>query len=189
MADPYQPSPSSQSVSRARPEGKRTIEQGVEYLKLVRDTFGSRNDSRYRGFLRVMKDYKGGIFDTLEVISLVKEMFEGHHELLTGFNILLPRGYSINSVAPTKDPPTALEARVEAVNLVNKIRTRLQDDKLYRSLVDVMCKYGRNPRVNILFKELPILFQDHPDLLAELYIRYPETKGQVPERCTEGSET
>lgn len=119
-------------------------------------------------------------FDTLEVISLVKEMFEGHHELLTGFNILLPRGYSINSVAPTKDPPTALEARVEAVNLVNKIRvrsknrktapfslsilliwvnvlwlqTRLQDDKLYRSLVDVMCKYGRNPRVNILLKEV-----------------------------------
>lgn len=80
MADPYQPSPSSH-VSRARPEGKRTIEQGVEYLKLVRDTFGSRNDSRYRGFLRVMKDYKEGIFDTLEVISLVKEMFEGHHEL------------------------------------------------------------------------------------------------------------
>lgn len=99
---------------------------------------------------------------------------------LTGFNILLPRGYSINSVAPTKDPPTALEARVEAVNLVNKIRvrsknrktepfslsilliwvnvlwlqTRLQDDKLYRSLVDVMCKYGRNPRVNILLKEV-----------------------------------
>lgn len=34
----------------------------MEYLKFVRDTFGSRNDSRYRGFLRVMKDYKEGMY-------------------------------------------------------------------------------------------------------------------------------
>lgn len=34
----------------------------MEYLKFVRDTFGSRNDSRYRGFLRVMKDYKEGTY-------------------------------------------------------------------------------------------------------------------------------
>ena len=34
----------------------------MEYLQLVRDTFGSRDDIRYRGFLEVMKDYKKGTY-------------------------------------------------------------------------------------------------------------------------------
>lgn len=36
------------------------IEQRAEYLKLLRDTFDTPDDGRYRGFLLVMKMYKQG---------------------------------------------------------------------------------------------------------------------------------
>ena len=61
-------------------------------------------------------------YDTLEIISFAWAFFEGHHELLTGFNILLPRGYSIDSVVPEMDLPEKLRDIVDSVTAMHRVK-------------------------------------------------------------------
>lgn len=61
--------------------------------------------------------------ETLKLISAVKLMFEWHPELLSGFNIFLPRGYSIDSAAPKKDP-ILLENLAPVSDLLDKVKVQ-----------------------------------------------------------------
>jgi hypothetical protein len=53
------------------------------------------NTKVYNDFLDIMKEFKSSNIDTPGVISRVSELFEGHTDLIVGFNTFLPPGYKI----------------------------------------------------------------------------------------------
>ena len=60
--------------------------------------------------------------DTVGVISRVKELFKGHHNLILGFNTFLPKYYEIT--LPLEEelaPKKRLVEFDQAINYVNKI--------------------------------------------------------------------
>ena len=63
--------------------------------------------------------------DTVGVIARVKELFQGHHNLILGFNTFLPKGYEI-VLHPEDDPrakkPVEFE---EAISFVSKIKVKI----------------------------------------------------------------
>jgi hypothetical protein len=52
----------------------------------------ARDTQVYNDFLDIMKEFKSSNIDTPGVISRVSELFEGHTDLIVGFNTFLPPG-------------------------------------------------------------------------------------------------
>ncbi|XP_057319073.1 paired amphipathic helix protein Sin3a-like [Microplitis mediator] len=70
------------------------VEDAVLYLNKVRCTF-SNQPQVYADFLNIMKDLKSRRIAISTVVSRVSNLFEGHPELIVGFNTYLPPGYKI----------------------------------------------------------------------------------------------
>jgi len=70
------------------------VEDALEYLEKVKKQFGSQPDI-YNRFLEIMKNFKSQIIDTPGVIDAVSELFDGHPNLILGFNTFLPPGFKI----------------------------------------------------------------------------------------------
>uniref|UniRef100_A0A0R0L652 Histone deacetylase interacting domain-containing protein n=1 Tax=Glycine max TaxID=3847 RepID=A0A0R0L652_SOYBN len=148
---------------------KLTTNDALAYLKAVKDIFQDKRD-KYDDFLEVMKDFKAQRIDTVGVIARVKELFKGHRDLILGFNTFLPKGYEIT--LPSEDDQPAPKKPVEfeeAINFVNKIKTRFQgDDHVYKSFLDILNMYRKEDKsITEVYQEVAAIFQDHPDLLDE----------------------
>lgn len=64
--------------------------------------------------------------DTAGVIARVKELFEGHRDLILGFNTFLPKGYEITLPLGDEQPPAKKPVEFEeAISFVNKIKVRV----------------------------------------------------------------
>jgi len=70
------------------------VEDALSYLDKVKFQFQSQPEI-YNKFLDIMKEFKSQTIDTMGVISRVSELFDGHSELIVGFNTFLPPGYKI----------------------------------------------------------------------------------------------
>ena len=70
------------------------VDDALDYLDKVKDVF-YRDSSVYNSFLDCMKLFKKQELDTPGVIARVIELFEGHRDLISGFNVFLPPGYCI----------------------------------------------------------------------------------------------
>ncbi|XP_015965288.1 paired amphipathic helix protein Sin3-like 4 isoform X1 [Arachis duranensis] len=156
---------------------KLTTNDALAYLKAVKDIFQDKRD-KYDDFLEVMKDFKAQRVDTAGVIARVKQLFKGHRDLLLGFNTFLPRGYEIT--LPLEDEQPAPKKPVEfeeAINFVNKIKTRFQgDDRVYKSFLDILNMYRKESKsITDVYQEVAALFQEHPDLLDEFTHFLPDT--------------
>ncbi|XLS93399.1 hypothetical protein HN51_069407 [Arachis hypogaea] len=156
---------------------KLTTNDALAYLKAVKDIFQDKRD-KYDDFLEVMKDFKAQRVDTAGVIARVKQLFKGHRDLLLGFNTFLPRGYEIT--LPLEDEQPAPKKPVEfeeAINFVNKIKTRFQgDDRVYKSFLDILNMYRKESKsITEVYQEVAALFQEHPDLLDEFTHFLPDT--------------
>ncbi|KAJ8428296.1 hypothetical protein Cgig2_027428 [Carnegiea gigantea] len=142
---------------------KLTTDDALQYLKEVKEMFQDQRE-KYDQFLEVMKDFKAQRIDTEGVIERVKELFKGHNNLIYGFNTFLPKGYEI-TVDDEEPPPKKAVEFEEAINFVNKIKKRFQnDDQVYKSFLDILNMY-RKEHKNI--NEVSQLFEDHQDLLEE----------------------
>ncbi|KAF6159836.1 hypothetical protein GIB67_032920 [Kingdonia uniflora] len=155
---------------------KLTTNDALAYLKAVKDIFQD-NKERYDEFLEVMKDFKAQRIDTTGVIARVKDLFKGHRDLILGFNTFLPKGYEItldDELQPKK--PVEFE---EAINFVNKIKTRFQnDDHVYKSFLDILNQYRKEHKsIAEVYQEVATLFQLHPDLLEEFTHFLPDSTG------------
>ncbi|KAK6281649.1 hypothetical protein POUND7_015474 [Theobroma cacao] len=155
---------------------KLTTNDALAYLKAVKDIFQDKRE-KYDDFLEVMKDFKAQRIDTAGVIARVKELFKGYRDLILGFNTFLPKGYEITlpqEDEPTQKKPVEFE---EAINFVNKIKTRFQgDDHVYKSFLDILNMYRKeNKSITEVYQEVATLFQDHPDLLLEFTHFLPDT--------------
>lgn len=148
---------------------KLTTNDALAYLKAVKDIFQDKRE-KYDEFLEVMKDFKAQRTDTAGVIARVKQLFKGHRDLILGFNTFLPKGYEITLPLEDEQPPVKKPVEFEeAINFVNKIKTRFQgDDHVYKSFLDILNMYRKeNKSITEVYQEVAALFQDHPDLLLE----------------------
>lgn len=161
---------------------KLTTNDALAYLKAVKDIF-EHNREKYDDFLEVMKDFKAQRIDTVGVIARVKELFKGYRQLILGFNTFLPKGFEITlppedeqeqEQPPPQKKPVEFE---EAINFVNKIKTRFQgDDRVYKSFLDILNMYRKeNKSITEVYQEVATLFKDHSDLLLEFTHFLPDT--------------
>lgn len=155
------------SIRGRRVSPKLTSKDAVAYLKAVKEVFSDQRD-KYERFLEIMKDFKTHRICTQDVIAKVKELFEGHNDLIMGFNTFLPEGIEItlDEDGPPKKPA---EFR-EAINFVNKIKDRFQDDDnhVYKAFLDILNKYRREDKpISEVYREVAALFNKQPDLLDE----------------------
>lgn len=158
---------------------KLTTNDALAYLKAVKDIFQDKRE-KYDDFLEVMKDFKAQRIDTAGVIARVKELFKGHRDLILGFNTFLPKGYEITLPLEDEQPPPKKPVEFEeAINFVNKIKTRFQgDDHVYKSFLDILNMYRKeNKSITEVYEEVAALFQDHPDLLEEFTHFLPDSSG------------
>ncbi|KAJ4974388.1 hypothetical protein NE237_007562 [Protea cynaroides] len=160
---------------------KLTTNDALAYLKSVKDIFQD-NREKYDEFLEVMKDFKAQRIDTTGVISRVKELFKGHRDLILGFNTFLPKGYEITLPLEDEPQPKKPVEFEEAINFVNKIKTRFQnDDHVYKSFLDVLNMYRKeNKSITEVYQEVAALFRDHSDLLEEFTHFLPDSSAAVP---------
>ncbi|KAG8087162.1 hypothetical protein GUJ93_ZPchr0010g9253 [Zizania palustris] len=71
------------------PAKKVTINQGIQYLEAIKDTF-PHDPETYQIFVGVMRDYKSKRIDIERVVFRISMLFKGHKNLLRGFNKFLP---------------------------------------------------------------------------------------------------
>ncbi|KAL7100797.1 hypothetical protein ACP275_08G017500 [Erythranthe tilingii] len=137
---------------------------------------------KYDRFLDVMKDFKAQRVDTSGVIGRVKDLFKGHPNLILGFNTFLPKGYEITLTDEEEAPPKRTVEFDEAINFVNKIKTRFQnDDHVYKSFLDILNMYRKEHKgITEVYQEVAALFDDHPDLLDEFTRFLPDTSAIAP---------
>ncbi|MCL7022371.1 hypothetical protein MKW94_028700 [Papaver nudicaule] len=154
-----------------------TTNDALAYLKDVKDMFQDRRD-KYDEFLEVMKDFKAQRIDTTGVIARVKDLFKGHRNLILGFNTFLPKGYEITlPLDADEQPPKKPVEFDEAINFVNKIKTRFKDDDhVYKAFLDILNMYRKeNKSIADVYAEVADLFHLHQDLLREFKHFLPET--------------
>jgi histone deacetylase complex regulatory component SIN3 len=89
---PQTAQPTSSSPSNHRRQLK--VEDALAYLEQVKMQFEGQ-PTVYNQFLDIMKEFKAQTIDTAEVIKRVSELFQGHKDLILGFNTFLPPGYHI----------------------------------------------------------------------------------------------
>ena len=70
------------------------VEDALSYLDNVKNQF-SDQPRVYNEFLDIMKEFKSQSTDTPGVIKRVTQLFQGHPDLIIGFNTFLPAGYEI----------------------------------------------------------------------------------------------
>jgi paired amphipathic helix protein Sin3a len=162
---------------------KLTAEDALSYLKAVKQKFNDEK-GKYEEFLATIEDFKAQLIDTAGVIERVKELFQGHRELILGFNTFLPEGYEITLPAEVvvvqpqqqqqqqshqleeKKQPVEFD---QAINYVNKIKARFQNDEhVYKAFLEILNMYMKgNKSINEVYHEVAVLFQKHPHLLKE----------------------
>uniref|UniRef100_A0A453DN99 Uncharacterized protein n=1 Tax=Aegilops tauschii subsp. strangulata TaxID=200361 RepID=A0A453DN99_AEGTS len=172
---PAQPSGGSGAATAAAAAAagqKLTTNDALVYLKAVKDKFQD-NRAKYEEFLEVMRDFKSERIDTNGVIIRVKTLFNGYPELILGFNTFLPKGFAIRLQQDEKKPVDF----AEAINFVNKIKSRFQrDEHVYKSFLDILNMYRKdNKSIQDVYHEVAVLFSDHKDLLEEFQHFLPDT--------------
>eukprot|EP00882_Tetradesmus_deserticola_P017808 GHRQ01019100.1.p1 GENE.GHRQ01019100.1~~GHRQ01019100.1.p1 ORF type:complete len:190 (+),score=74.67 GHRQ01019100.1:374-943(+) len=169
-----------------------TTNDALTYLREVKNRFADKKDV-YDTFLEIMKEFKAQRIDTAGVIARVKELFRGHKELVLGFNTFLPKGYEIQlaDVADMDDepPPNQMMNKQpvefdQAINYVNKIKTRFaSDERVYKAFLEILNMYRKGQKtITNVYDEVAVLFRAHADLLTEFTYFLPDNSPpQVPQ--------
>lgn len=102
----------------------RVLKRAVSYLERVKRTFAERPEV-YRAFLAVMHAFKEQRVGITGLVAQVYQLFEGHPNLLIGFNTFLPLGHAAGAAAkpatsaPRLAPPSNV-VEEEAQQQLNK---------------------------------------------------------------------
>ncbi|KAG2303747.1 hypothetical protein Bca52824_032398 [Brassica carinata] len=71
-----------------------TRDDAYAYLGAVKNKF--KNDrEKYNDFLAIMNNFNAGRIDRNGCIEEVTELFRGHRDLISGFNVFLPKSLEI----------------------------------------------------------------------------------------------
>eukprot|EP00126_Sphaerothecum_destruens_P001598 Sdes_comp15011_c0_seq1m3773 len=95
------------------------VEDALSYLDMVKVQF-LEQPQVYNQFLDIMKEFKSQSIDTPGVIGRVSALFDGHPDLIRGFNTFLPPGYKVDVVPvgpghmhpshPSQQPPVHMQS-------------------------------------------------------------------------------
>ena len=91
-------------ATQSAAQTKLKVEDALSYLDQVKLQF-AKLPQVYNDFLDIMKEFKSANIDTPGVIQRVSELFEGHTDLIVGFNTFLPPGYKIEIESPQNGQP------------------------------------------------------------------------------------
>ena len=166
------------------------VDDALRYLDTVKEIF-YRDSSVYNSFLDCMKQFKKQEVDTEGVIARVIELFEGHRDLISGFNVFLPPGYCIElprrSGVPRVVVPVALAYPAaprltgspvefdEAISYVTKVKSRFErQPRIYERFLDVLHNYQQQGQsVADVYREVRGIFEGHPDLIEDFHVFLP----------------
>ena len=166
------------------------VDDALRYLDTVKEIF-YRDSSVYNSFLDCMKQFKKQEVDTEGVIARVIELFEGHRDLISGFNVFLPPGYCIElprrSGVPRVVVPVALAYPAaprltgspvefdEAISYVTKVKSRFErHPRTYERFLDVLHNYQQQGQsVADVYREVRGIFEGHPDLIEDFHVFLP----------------
>ena len=166
------------------------VDDALRYLDTVKEIF-YRDSSVYNSFLDCMKQFKKQEMDTAGVIARVIELFEGHRDLISGFNVFLPPGYRIElprrSGVPRVVVPVALAYPAaprltgspvefdEAISYVTKVKSRFErQPRTYERFLDVLHNYQQQGQsVADVYREVRGIFEGHPDLIEDFHVFLP----------------
>ncbi|KAI7731827.1 hypothetical protein M8C21_028780 [Ambrosia artemisiifolia] len=156
---------------------KMTANDVLTYIQKVKDIFHDKKET-YDDFLKIMQDFKAQRLDTTGVIARVKELFDGHPELILGFNPFLPKGSEIT--LPREHGQGHFKKPLdfeEAIGFVNKIKMRFQgQDHVYKYFLDTLNKYKKeNKSIKEVHQEVASLLNDQQDLLKEFTNFFPDS--------------
>ena len=126
------------------------LNDALTYLDQVKVRFQDQPEV-YNKFLDIMKDFKSQAIDTPGVIDRVSSLFNGHPQLIQGFNTFLPPGYKIeagwdnnpNSIRVTtpsgskiqntnSQPPMHFGGRLGLAGETNLSPRQMQPESAYR---------------------------------------------------------
>ncbi|KAF8086740.1 hypothetical protein N665_0613s0009 [Sinapis alba] len=71
-----------------------TRDDAYAYLGTVKDKF-QKDSEKYNDFLAIMNNFNAGRIDRNGCIEEVNELFKGHRDLISGFNVFLPKSLEI----------------------------------------------------------------------------------------------
>ncbi|CAH2033789.1 unnamed protein product [Thlaspi arvense] len=72
---------------------KATKDDAYAYLRDVKDRFDGK---KYNEFFKVMNDYKSQSIDRKGCIKRVEKLLKGHKDLISGFNVFLPKSLELD---------------------------------------------------------------------------------------------
>uniref|UniRef100_A0A6B2LGF6 Histone deacetylase interacting domain-containing protein n=1 Tax=Arcella intermedia TaxID=1963864 RepID=A0A6B2LGF6_9EUKA len=157
----------------------------MEFLERVKTVFESK-PAVYTQFLDIMKEFKAQTINTPGVIARVKQLFQGHKDLILGFNSFLPAGYRITP-EDLEDPipPENIDRKPEfdhARNYVKKIKNRfIAEPHIYKSFLEILHQYHKEQKpTQEVYNQVSKLFRHHRDLLDEFSQFLPDPNAQMP---------
>ncbi|CAA7260566.1 unnamed protein product [Cyclocybe aegerita] len=71
-----------------------SVDEAVSFLDEIKLQF-QRDPGKYDRFLDIMRDFRGNVISTHEVLVRISALFNGYPELVRGFNQFLPAGYKL----------------------------------------------------------------------------------------------
>jgi len=140
-ANAQQPSNGAGALSQGQ---QPILNDALSYLDQVKVRFQDHPDV-YNKFLDIMKDFKSQAIDTPGVIDRVSTLFNGHPELIQGFNTFLPPGYHIE--CGTNDDPNSIRVTTPMGTTVSSM-TNIPHHLNGMTNGNVMEPNGPSPRQN-----------------------------------------
>ncbi|PWA89313.1 histone deacetylase interacting domain, Sin3 [Artemisia annua] len=144
------------------------IKNAKQYLRIVKETLSKEE---YYEFLETIKAYKERRFNIHKLNIKVNKLFQDRQELISGFNVYLPKECEI-IFARADGPPDArkqLQIAEVSMHFLDTVKSRLQDDRQrYRSFLKVLeASVIEKIGVFDVYRAVAHLFHDHQDLLKQ----------------------
>ncbi|KAF3332747.1 Paired amphipathic helix protein Sin3-like 1 [Carex littledalei] len=139
------------------------IEDALNYLLKLKERFKDHLDT-YEEFLSILKDFKNRRTDVDMTIAEVRDLLQGNHDLILGFNIFLPEERRM-------DKKTLVEYD-RATDIINIIKSRLRRElNQIMPFLEVLDGFNVNAMTfEDFYKEVMVSLENHPDLLDELRV-------------------
>ncbi|XP_058772378.1 paired amphipathic helix protein Sin3-like 3 isoform X2 [Vicia villosa] len=143
-----------------------TCDDAKIYLQEIKVAFKDEKQ-KFNEFLKTMKDIKKKRAEIASMLARVKEMFEGHGELLLKFNTYLSDEFEI---APSPEKPEVKKPEVNieyARKYLDNVKTRFQGDpNVYKSFLTILNMYRNKEKSREEVLQMVIsLFKDQSDLV------------------------
>ncbi|KAK7348675.1 hypothetical protein VNO80_23278 [Phaseolus coccineus] len=146
-----------------------------EYLKKVQKKFEDKKE-KFEEFLKIITDYRVHRMTVGSVVEKVEEILKDHHDLISGINDFLPKGYEILL------PPKGTVQLEDAIKYVQKIKDRFgETDVIYKAFVKILTNRNKDGvsvgevyhEASVVYVFVEKLFYGHHDLVRDFSLFLP----------------